>query len=228
MSVEIDGKDYSLPKLKSIDTNFDLYDMLGHSSVTSIFGRRDSGKTALGCLALEHFHRHNVRCVILTFKQIPKKLIPEWLINEDVRNPNPEWPNHSVYFIDDIHLLFHARTYRVKRQIGFDDILSICRHNDTSFLMSTQFSRREDVNYLEDSDNVLFKNLSQNQLEYDRPQMRKRLLSVYLIFQALKARGEDLKTCFYAQTEDINRMNVNQPLPSFWSSELSTYLRQKT
>lgn len=204
------------------DSKFkDLYELLGHPSVSVIIGGRGSGKTSFAFLALEQYHPY-MRTVVMPFRKIDPKLLPDWIEQED---PNdPVFYQHSIVVLDDIHLVHHARDWYSDESKFLDKLISISRHEDISFVLISQMSRRIDINAIGDIDNLIIKKPSIMHSRFERPEMRKELKELKQPFEEMKRRGFNIKKTAYILGEDYQGMLVDIPLPSFWTPELSVYL----
>lgn len=199
----------------------DFYDLLGHSSVTVCVGPRGSGKTALAALVSGQYFTHDINVVWFTMVNV-KHLIPKQFKNINARSPR--WIPDTLTVMDDIHLEYHAREWRMDKSIVFDKIMSLSRQNNQSFFITTQHSARADISVFRDADNLLIKKPNKKQIKFDRTQMKPFLEAAQKAFKGVK----NPKKWVYASTKDDYEGLIGPyDLPKFWSEELSKYMGKR-
>ncbi|MEM4259244.1 MAG: zonular occludens toxin domain-containing protein [Candidatus Pacearchaeota archaeon] len=183
------------------------------SVIALIFGKRGSGKSALGFRLLENIHHKTARkCFVLGVDE--RESMPEWINPiekiEDV-------PNGSVVLVDEGAVSFSARESMSKSNKGLSSILAIARHKNLTILFITQNTGMIDKNVLKMSDILLVKQGSLLQLEMERPEIRKFYEKAESLFEKLEG---DKRQYVYLIDSDFEGA-LSHTLPSFWTETLS-------
>lgn len=182
------------------------------SLISLIFGKRGSGKSALGFRLLENIHNKTGRkCFVLGVNQ---ENMPEWISPiEEIDDA----PQGSVVLVDEGAIAFNARESMSKANKGLAGILAIARHKNLTVFFITQNTGMIDKNVLKLSDMLLVKQGSLLQLEMERPEIRKFYEKAEASFQKLEG---DKRQYVYLIDGDFEGA-VSHSLPSFWTESLS-------
>lgn len=183
------------------------------SIIAMIFGKRGSGKSALGFRLLENIHHKAKRkCFVLGVDE--RSSMPEWISPiEKIEDA----PKGSVVLVDEGAVSFNARESMSKANKGLAGILAIARHKNLTVLFITQNTGMIDKNVLKLSDMLLVKQGSLLQLEMERPEIRKFYEKAEALFKKLEG---DKRQYVYVIDSDFEGA-VSHTLPSFWTETLS-------
>lgn len=183
------------------------------SIIALIFGKRGSGKSALGFRLLENIHHKAGRkCFVLGVDERSK--MPEWI------NPIEkieDAPQNSAVLVDEGALSFNSRESMSKTNKGLSGILAIARHKNLTVLFITQNTGMIDKNVLKLSDVLLVKQGSLLQLEMERPEIKKFYEKAETSFGKLDG---DKRQYVYLIDGDFEGA-LSHTLPSFWTESLS-------
>lgn len=182
------------------------------SVIALIFGKRGSGKSALGFKILENIHSTTKRpCHVLGVEQ---EKVPKW-ISPIISMEQAE--ENSVVLVDESALSYSSRSSQSKANKELTNIMAIARHKNLTLLFVTQNTGLVDVNVLKLSDMLLIKEGSLLQLEMERPEIKKFYEKSSKIFKNLK--GQKQKYTYIIDSDFEGA--ISHPLPSFWSDNLS-------
>lgn len=182
------------------------------SMIALIFGKRGSGKSALGFKILENIHSKTSRkCFVLGVEQAS---MPKWINPIDKVE---EAPRGSVVLVDEGAIAFSSRASMSKSNRGLTSILAIARHKNLTILFITQNTGMIDRNVLKLSDILLVKQGSLLQLEMERPEIKKFYEKAESLFKDLEG---DRRQYAYIIDSDFEGA-VSHTLPSFWTESLS-------
>jgi hypothetical protein len=182
------------------------------SIIALIFGKRGSGKSALGFRLLENiYHKTKRKCLVLGVGQ---SFMPEWIKPIEIID---EAPNGSVVLVDEGALSFNARESMSKKNKGLGPLLAVARHKNLTILFITQNTGMIDKNVLQLSDVLLVKQGSLLQLEMERPEIKKFYEKAEASFKNLIG---DRRQFVYLIDSDFEGA-LSHSLPSFWTESLS-------
>ncbi|MBS3095798.1 hypothetical protein J4231_03900 [Candidatus Woesearchaeota archaeon] len=138
------------------------------SIIALIFGKRGSGKSALGFKLLENINSKTGRkCYVLGVQQ---SLMPSWINPiDDVENA----PDNSVVLVDEGAISFSSRDSMSSKNKELTKILAIARHKDLTLIFITQNTGLIDKNVLKLVDILLIKEGSLLQVEMERSEIKK-------------------------------------------------------
>ncbi|MDO8459892.1 MAG: ATP-binding protein [Nanoarchaeota archaeon] len=182
------------------------------SKIILIFGRRGSGKSALGLRIMENIQAQTERnCYALG---IHEKFIPSWIQSIDsIEKAQPE----SVILVDEGAVSFSSRESMRDTNKELSRLMAIARHKNLTLVFITQNTGMIDKNVLKLADSLMIKEGSLLQLEMERPEMKK----FYMKAKEFIDKGEDNKMkYFYLIDSDFEGL-LSYSLPSFWTTQLS-------
>jgi hypothetical protein len=181
------------------------------SKIMLIFGKRGSGKSALGFRILENTRVRSSRpCYVLGVEQ---SKVPSWVESIDSIETAH---TGGVVLIDEGAIAFGARESMSKRNRELVRIMAIARHKDLSLIFITQNTGLIDKNILKLVDTLLIKEGSLLQLEMERSEIR----SFYAKTKSLFEKAKLPIAQAYIIDEQFEGM-LSFKLPSFWSEGLS-------
>ena len=203
-----------LQVLEAISGDYQVSEKRIHedSIISLIFGKRGSGKSALGFRLLENIHHKTGRkCFVLGVSQ---ENMPEWISTiENIEDA----PQGSALLVDEGAISFGSRDSMSKTNKGLAGILAIARHKNLTVLFITQNTGMIDKNVLKLSDMLLVKQGSLLQLEMERPEIKKLYEKADSAFKKLEG---DKRGFVYLIDSDFEGA-VSHSLPSFWTESLS-------
>lgn len=203
---------FDIVKTISGDYNSTHERMLSDSLITLVFGKRGSGKSALGFKILENIHSSAGRkCAVLG---VSESIMPSWIDSiEDVEKAE----NGSVVLVDEGAVAFGSRESMRSGNKELGKLLAIARHKNLSIIFITQNTGMIDKNVLKLADILMIKEGSLLQLEMERPEMKKFYEKATSAFAGLE--GEK-KKYVYVIDSDFEGV-ISHSLPSFWSDSIS-------
>lgn len=182
------------------------------SKIILIFGKRGSGKSALGLRIIENVRAEtNRNCYALG---INERFLPSWIDPIEVID---EAPIESIILVDEGAVSFNSRESMKDTNKELSKIMAIARHKNLTLLFITQNTGMIDRNILKLADSLMIKEGSLLQQEMERPEIKK----FYIKSKELLEDVEDEKIkYFYLIDSDFEGL-LKHSLPSFWTSELS-------
>ncbi len=191
-------------------------DSLQEGKVVIIAGSRGSGKTCLGAKMAE-FASASFRMPIFWIGLPPeaRQLLPNWVT---LANDPMQCPVGSLILVDEAGLEYCATLFSTSHNRFMSALLMICRQRHCSLVFCVQSTADIDLRILRQSDTVIFKQLSLNQVETERPSVRKRAARAELAFKGM-SKMECLESAYICDKswEGVIRFSP----PSFWSEGLS-------
>lgn len=182
------------------------------SKIILIFGKRGSGKSALGLRIMENIKAKTDRnCYTIG---INEKFLPSWIqsiINID------QAKTESVILVDEGAVSFSARESMKSVNKELSKIMAIARHKNLTLLFITQNTGMIDRNVLKLSDSLMIKEGSLLQLEMERSEIKKFYVKAKEFID--KADDDKIKY-FYLIDSDFEGL-LRYTLPSFWTAQLS-------
>mgnify|MGYP001600709350 CR=1 FL=1 len=186
--------------------------LLRESLIVLVFGKRGSGKSALGFRILENVHAQTQRsCFVMG---VPQIVLPQWITPLERLE---EATNGGVVLVDEGALAFAARESMSKKNVGLGKLLAVARHKDLTLLFITQNTSMIDKHVLSLADVLMVKKGSLLQQEMERPEIRKFYEKAENAFVKLSG---DAHRYVYVIDSDFEGV-VAVGLPGFWSSGLS-------
>ena len=192
-------------------TEFESFLFNKSSTVGIILGKRGSGKSAIGIKILENiFAKTHKKCYTIGFHN---ETLPEFIENVEEIS---EIHNNAFVLIDEGGILFSSRNAMSKPNKILSELILIARHKDLSILFISQNSSNLDVNIIRQADYLILKPASLLQKDFER----KIIQDVYEKVKSGFKKHSDKKGLTYIYSDAFKGF-INNPLPSFWSTELS-------
>lgn len=182
------------------------------SIIALIFGKRGSGKSALGFRILENAHANTKRpCFVLG---VPAEVLPKWIKPiEHIDHAE----TGSIILIDEGALSFNSRESMKLDNKTVSKLMAIARHKGLTLLFITQNTGMLDKNVLKLADVLLIKEGSLLQLEMERQEIKKFYIKAKELFEDVEG---DKRQYAYLIDSDFEGV-IGYKLPSFWRTELS-------
>lgn len=190
-------------------------DLMVHPMAIAISGARGSGKSALAYwLADMMMKRRECKAAVLGLSPEKQVLLPDgWTIIDDITHAPP----NSVVLVDEVALQFHARRSQSKENLAMDRVLSISRQAAQDVIFATHSFRKMDVAIVSDLDVVACKKPSFLHRRFERTEIRQLTQAAAEYFDGLQG---DHRQWTFVFTDGYEGPVAN-PMPEFWSDELS-------
>ena len=194
---------------------FENYLLSSKSKIGIILGARGTGKTAIGMKILENIYSKGKRKLYaIGFKS---EDMPSWIeVIDNIEKIN----NDSTVLIDEGGVLFSSRNSMTKPNKLLSQLILIARHKNLNILFISQNSSNLDVNILRQADYLILKPTSLLQGDFER----KKIKDIYQDIQKDFKKHQNIKGITYIYSE-IFRGFISNPLPSFWSTNISKSFR---
>lgn len=181
------------------------------STIGIVLGARGSGKTAFSVKLLENIYaKKQQKMYAMGFA---KKDMPSWVeVIEDISAIK----NNATVLIDEGGVLFSSRKSMSKPNQVLSELILIARHKNLNILFISQNSSNLDVNILRQADFLVLKPTSLLQKDFERKKIR----DIYKEASAHFEKHKDDPGLSYIYANEF-RGFVSNPLPSFWSRNLS-------
>ena len=194
---------------------FEKYLLNSQSKIGIILGARGTGKTAIGIKILENIYsKSNRKLYSIGFKS---EDMPSWI---EVITSTNEIKNNSTVLIDESGVLFGSRNSMTTPNKLLSQLILIARHKNLNILFISQNSSNLDVNILRQADFLLLKPTSLLQEDFERKKIR----DIYEEASKDFKKHENVQGLTYIYSE-IFRGFIANPLPSFWSTNISKSFR---
>lgn len=204
--------------LKDVKGSFEDFEnkLVGtESTIGIILGARGTGKSAIGLKLLENIHATTRRPVYtMGFKT---EDLPNWILNIDSID---DVKNGGVVLLDESGIQFSSRESMSNINKLLSNLLLIARHKDLSLLFITQNSSNIDLNIIRQADYLILKPSSLLQKDFER----KKINDIYKEAEKHFKEFKDFQGLTYIYSESYKGFVIN-PLPSFWTSNVSKAYR---
>lgn len=198
-----------------VEGSYDVLEegLLNRSLIVLVFGKRGSGKSALGFRLLENICAHRKRRGFVL--GVEQRLLPKWISSVESIVDVKEG---SAILVDEGAVLFSSRESMRKANIELGKLLAVARHSDVTVLLITQNTGMIDRNALNLADVLFVKEGSLLQSHMERTVV-KQLVSKADV--AIKQQPPEARTQYvYVFSDDFEGL-CKASLPSFWSQRLS-------
>jgi hypothetical protein len=195
-------------------------DILDFPCIVMLAGRRRMGKSALGYYLLTLAQRlYDVDAYVKGLPREKWHLLPDYIHPLDPEEP--DLPDSAAIFLDEAAMFYYARDFGTSLNKALSILLSISGQKDQLLIFATHYTRKIDIDIITDVDILAFKQPGMMYKRFERREMREFVKEVYEKFKKLPD-GEDVRKYSYvlADTCDFEGF-VTNPLPDFWSEELS-------
>lgn len=182
-----------------------------------IIGKAGSGKSALGHFLLEMF-RFQKRIYIFGFPEDKIKFLPEYV--NVVKSFDQVLPD-SICLIDESYLSFYSReSMACDKNKVLLEILGLFRHRNIILIFITQSTGLIDRNIVFMTDYIIFKEISDIQIGFERPELRPLFREAKEVFEKIKDNKRTYN--FVISTGGNFKKTLKNPLPSYWNEAIST------
>ena len=182
------------------------------SLILLVFGKRGSGKSALGFRLLENIHSKTKRsCYVLGVKQ---EVLPKWISTVESVD---DVADGGVIVVDEGALAFSSRDSMSSVNKALGKLMAIARHKDLTLIFITQNTGMIDRTVLSLTDTLVIKQGSLLQQKMERPEIKQFYEKAQKAFSKLEG---DRKQYAYVVDSDFEGV-VKISLPSFWSTKIS-------
>lgn len=194
---------------------YEKYLLGDKSKIGIILGARGTGKTAIGIKILENIYAKSKRKIYaIGFKN---EDMPSWI---EVVDSIEKIHNNSTILIDEGGVLFSSRNSMTKPNKLLGQLILVARHKNLNILFISQNSSNLDVNILRQADYLILKPTSLLQEDFERKKIR----DVYEEIEKDFEKHKTQKGITYIYSE-LFRGFIANPLPSFWSTNISKSFR---
>ena len=188
-------------------------------SVVLLRGRRRWGKTALGCFLLWlFFNQKGMTPYIVNFPKNKRKLLPDWI--KTINDLN-KLPKGCIAMMDEVSLKWAAQKYNLSEKEIIDQLISISGQKDQIIIIISHHAAKILLSMVREVDVQLFKLPSKMHSKLERSEIRVFTKEALAAFEDLNMSKEEKKAYTYVITDDIDGEMITNPLPDFWSEELS-------
>jgi hypothetical protein len=206
---------YELTPLKAVHGSYVDFSksLTSRSNILLIFGKRGSGKSALGFRLLENIYAKTKRpCFVLG---VDYKLLPAWISEiKEIENVKDK----GIVLIDEGAITFSARESMNKRNVQLGKMMATARHKELTLIFITQNTGMIDKNVLNLTDVIIGNEVSLLQKQMERPAIRQFIEKVDVAFKNL-SKETRINTC-YIFSDDFEGL-CRVKLPSFWNEQIS-------
>lgn len=195
-------------------------DVIRRPSVNLILGFRRRGKTALAYYLADTLgDYYGMEKVVFGVPKEASSILPG---DFSIAYSLEDIPEHSVSIEDEVYIYAHSRDSLSKKTLNraFDYFTSMSGKRDQIAFLVSHHGRKTDIQSIfMEADVVIFKLPARSWIEHERAGLRK---AVKKAFDELKNLGKEY--CYiYDNLSEIEGVMKN-PLPRFWSDELSNLL----
>lgn len=188
-------------------------------SVVLLRGRRRFGKTGLGFYLLEIFHKYkHMTPYVVNFPKGKRKLLPKWI---KTTNKMDKLPKNCIALIDEISLKWHAQKYNIPEKQVVDHMISISGQKDQVLIFISHHAAKVLLSIIREVDVQLFKYPSLMHAKTERSDIRVWTKDALEAFEGLNISKEEKKEHTCVICDDMYCEMLKNPLPSFWTEELS-------
>jgi len=195
-------------------------DILEFPSIIVLTGRRRYGKTVCGFYLLSQIKRMypEIECYAKGLPEEKKHLLPDYIgyLSPDEK----DLPDDSAIFLDESAMFYYARDFGMDVNKAMSILLSVSGQKNQLLIFATHYLRKLDIDIVTDLDMLAFKMPGLMHKHFERREIRPIVKKVYSEFMKLPGKAEEKKKYTYVMSNDFEGF-VTNPLPDFWSSELS-------
>jgi hypothetical protein len=190
-----------------------LIDVLGFPSVNLDIGKRGSGKTATGCLALEEAHGIGLNPYLMGLPKAKWDLLPDYIT--PIKNINVV-PDNSAILMDEAYTYCYSRDFPKAFNKFLNKTIGISRQKGWLLIIASHTCRKIDVGIILDADNLVIRQPSWLHVRYERQEIRELVDQAAKFYNKCK---EPIKWAYIYTEKGPVAMELS--LPKFWSSDLS-------
>lgn len=184
-------------------------------SLLLALGARGSGKTALGFRMLELFEHHASQKYVVGLPKAAQALLPNWIKHIDSLLTLPD---NAVALVDEAHLNLGANLGTTDRR-ELASMLALSRQRNQTVILVSQQARTISREIVAAADVLLIKNMRNNQISFERPELAEVLTKARAKLQTVLGDRRPF-TYFYALDDGLHH-RLKSEIPGFWSEPLS-------
>ena len=209
----------------STPTKSTINQCIPYPGVVLVMGRRRWGKTGVAHYIAETFHNRKKFPAVLhlpgidekTRKQV-QRLLPKWMM---VVTNSRYWPQNAIVIYDEAAQSAHARRTQSGDAVKLDNLIGISGQRNQLILFICHHSRKLDLNVIHECDRVIYKAPTQAHQIWERNEMADFTLRAVDFFQDIKTGKAQKRANLVVDFHKLKFYQFNNPLPSYWSDELS-------
>jgi len=181
-----------------------------------IIGKTGSGKSVLGHFLLEIF-RFQKNIFILGFPEDKIKLLPEYInVVNDLTQILPD----SLCLIDESYIHYYSRdSMTADKNKLLTEMLALSRQRNISLIFITQSSGLIDKNILTLADYLIFKEINDFQVKFERKETRQFFKKAKEKFDVVE--GDKRKWTYIISSSGDFEEFLGNKLPTYWNEEIS-------
>ncbi len=187
--------------------------------VIGVYGHRRKGKTATAWWLAELFHAKREQPVAsFMFPSRARRLLPSWVKHVNDIGQLRRLRGYLVV-ADELALHAHARNHQSEPNKELFKLMAVAGQCHQLLLLICQHTRQLDVGLAMEPDMLILKQPSLLHIRFARPELRPEVQQAYDTF--LTAPGDKRRFSFVVDYHEGRTGFLRNPLPSFWSQELS-------
>lgn len=199
---------------------------------TLITGTGGSGKTVTGHYIAEGYHKENpeYKFNLLVPLRIGARLRKQGALPDWMKYKNYQWTEYflrqpkTFNILDDAALRAHAREWYRKEQINLNKMLTLRRHNQSMFLITTQETAEIDRGVMPKIDYWLLKKPGRMASKFERPEIRKDTERIRKNFIKLERKEKvDPRKYTWVESDLYDGFVGPTGLPTGWKKELGDW-----
>ena len=195
-------------------------DILPQTGVVAIFGKRGMGKTALAYYLAELGYNQSQRQAVVYGPPLAiQRVLPSYFaVRTELMHLQSE--RGKTVIVDEGSMALHARRSMSEDNLDFDRLMSLCRQRSQLLIVCTHHSTKLDIEVVREADVLAFKQPSVMHMKMERRSIRDLVASARYAFNQLPE-GKRKRWAYCWWEEEDKKGFVYNPLPSFWSNEIS-------
>ena len=191
-------------------------EVLATANVIGIFGPMGGGKTALAHYLLELLGADYTPYIVLP-DDVPRPPLPPWI---RVVSRVEDAPDKSAILSDETGLSYHARESATSASKQVAKWVGLRRHHHQKLILLGRLGAELDKALIDNLHIVALKRPLEGQSGLERPALRSVVKEAETEFAKIK--GESNTRTYVWNRRTGERLMLSNPLPTYWSDELST------
>lgn len=199
-----------------------------------IMGGRRKGKTALAMEIMDTMHRRKGLPGAVVYPQNPQRLqalLPAWV---KVVTRVQDLPGECACVVDEASQVAHARRTSSKEAVEMDRLVAVSQQKQQLILFLTHHSRKFDVNDVQASDMIIWKQPTLADTMWERDELQIYTLRAWEYFEDFYPKGwtplqpiprKVLRTSYAMDLRRMAFYTMENTLPPWWSTDLSSVFK---